>query len=82
MNKIYKCIETEHYIAPHHEHLALVEAGLKTCGMSRKVTFSDSMEDAWEGVGGTTTTSGNCDLTPIVGWKHLYKNGSLIKEES
>jgi len=82
MTHTYKCIATEHYLAPDHEHPALEKAGLKTSGVSETITFSDSPQDAWNGVGGNTNTHGNCDLTPIVGWKHLYKNGALIKEES
>ena len=51
----------------------------KILKMERKfAVFSD---DAWNGIDGVTTCHGNCNVTPIDGWKHLYANGKLIREE-
>lgn len=77
----YKCISTEHYLAPHYEWEHLEKHGIDISGYSETVTESDSMVDAWNGIDGVTTCHGNCNVTPIDGWKHLYANGKLIREE-
>ncbi len=76
----YKCIQIEHYLAPHYEWEHLTLHGEDTCGQCETITESDSMDDAWNGIGGVTTYQGNCNTTPIDGWRLLYEGGKLIKQ--